>query len=76
MFIMKNLVKSFYDFNRNSPQERQERNQLYPELAKFHIALREEMSEEEYQEFFEAEKKANKPLIIPNQPNPTQWMRM
>lgn len=73
---MKNLVKSFYDFNRNSPQERQERNQLYPELAKFHIALREEMSEEEYQEFFKAEKEATKHLIIPNQTTPTQWMRM
>ncbi|WP_299702532.1 hypothetical protein [uncultured Pontibacter sp.] len=73
---MKNLVKSFYDFNRNSPQERQERNQLYPELAKFHIALREEMSEEEYQEFFRAEKEASRPLMIPTQTNPTQWMRM
>ena len=73
---MKNFVKSFYDFNRNSPQERQERNKLYPELAKFHIALREEMSEEEYQEFFKAEKEANKLLMIPNQTNPTQWMRM
>lgn len=73
---MKNFVKSFYDFNRDSPQERQERNQLYPELAKFHIALREEMSEEEYQAFFRAEKEASKPLIIPN-PNPsTQWIRM
>jgi hypothetical protein len=73
---MKNFVKSFYDFNLNSPQERQERNQLYPELAKFHIALREEMSEEEYQEFFKAEKEASKPLMIPHHTNPTQWMRM
>ncbi|EJF08803.1 MULTISPECIES: hypothetical protein [Pontibacter] len=73
---MKNFVRSFYDFNRDSPQERQERNQLYPELAKFHIALREEMSEEEYQEFFRAEKEANKHLMIPN-PNPSnQWIRM
>lgn len=73
---MKNFVKSFYDFNRDSPQERQERNQLYPELAKFHIALREEMSEEEYQEFYRAEKEAARNLIIPNQMTPTQWMRL
>lgn len=73
---MKNFVKSFYDFNRDSRKERQERNQLYPELAKFHIALREEMSEEEYQEFYRAEKEAAKNLMIPK-PNPTsQWIRM
>lgn len=73
---MKNFVKSFYDFNRDSPQERQERNQLYPELARFHIALREEMSEEEYQEFYRAEKDATKNLIIPSQTNAAQWIRM
>ncbi|PVY43084.1 hypothetical protein [Pontibacter virosus] len=73
---MKNFVKSFYDFNTDSPQERQERNQLYPELAKFHIALREEMSEEEYQEFYRAEKDAAKSLMIPNQNTSTQWIRM
>ncbi|MBX0335256.1 hypothetical protein K3G39_18635 [Pontibacter sp. HSC-14F20] len=73
---MKNLVKSFYDFNRDSPQERQERNQLHPELAKFHIALREEMSEEEYQEFYRAEKEAARNLMISN-PNPRpQWIRI
>ena len=73
---MKNLVKSFYEFNLSSPRERQERNQLYPELAKFHIALREEMSEEEYQEFYKAEKEAAKNLIIPNSNPNTQWIRM
>lgn len=51
-------MKSFFEFNRNSPAERQERNRLYPELANFHIALREEMSEEEYQAFFNSEKEA------------------
>jgi hypothetical protein len=73
---MKNFGKSFYDFNRDSPQERQERNQLYPELAKFHIALREEMSEEEYQEFFKAEKEAFNPLIMSNPATTNQWMRI
>ncbi|MBF9253973.1 hypothetical protein I2I11_11780 [Pontibacter sp. 172403-2] len=51
-------MKSFYEFNRNSPQERRERNSLYPKLARFHIALREELSEEEYQAFYRAEKEA------------------
>jgi hypothetical protein len=73
---MKKPQKSFYDFNRNSPRERQERNQLYPELAKFHIALREEMSEEEYQQFFKAEREASKPKIIPNQTPQNRWIRM
>ncbi|WP_230407154.1 hypothetical protein [Pontibacter cellulosilyticus] len=53
-------MKSFFDFNRNSPEERRERNQLYPELARFHIALREEMSEEEYQAFYASEQEALK----------------
>jgi CRISPR/Cas system endoribonuclease Cas6 (RAMP superfamily) len=53
-------MKSFYDFNRNNPEERLEQYKLFPELALFHIALREEMSEEEYQAFYQAEKEANK----------------
>ena len=59
-------MKSFFDFNRNSPEERRERNQLYPELAKFHIALREEMSEEEYQAYYASEQEAlkrNRPML-------------
>lgn len=72
---MKNFEKSFYDFNRNSPQERQERNQLYPELAKFHIALREEMSEEEYQQFYKSEKEAARPHIL-NTTTTRQWIHI
>lgn len=53
-------MKSFYDYNRNNPEERLERNLLYPEMAMFHIALREELGEEEYQQFFYAEKEATK----------------
>ncbi|GAB3200375.1 CRISPR/Cas system endoribonuclease Cas6 (RAMP superfamily) [Pontibacter aydingkolensis] len=53
-------MKSFFEFNRNSPEERQERNKLYPELAKFHIALREEMSEEEYQAYYTSEQESSK----------------
>lgn len=51
-----NAAKSFYEFNLGSPQERQERNTLFPELAKFHIALREELTEDEYLDFFNAER--------------------
>ena len=51
-----NTPKNFYDFNLESKQERQERNTLFPEMAKFHIALREELNEEEYQAFYNAEK--------------------
>lgn len=51
-------MKSFYDFDINSPKERNERNSIYPELATFHIALREELSEEEYHQFYRAEKEA------------------
>ncbi|MHC2991669.1 hypothetical protein OB13_08745 [Pontibacter sp. HJ8] len=72
---MKNIAKSFYDFNRNSPQERQERNQLYPELAKFHIALREEMSEEEYQQFYKSEKEAARPRMLHNTKT-RQWIQL
>ncbi|WP_162052071.1 hypothetical protein [Pontibacter pamirensis] len=53
-------MKSFYDFNRNNPEERMEQYQLFPEMALFHIALREEMEEEEYLEFYQAEKEAVK----------------
>jgi hypothetical protein len=59
-------MKSFFDFNRNSPEERMVRNKMYPELAKFHIALREEMGEEEYQAYYSSEKeslKRNKPIV-------------
>ncbi|WP_439880036.1 hypothetical protein ACSX1A_12800 [Pontibacter sp. MBLB2868] len=62
-------MKSFFDFNRNSPEERQERNKMYPELSRFHIALREEMSEEEYQAFYASEKESlrqSRPIIHQN----------
>ncbi|WP_347158133.1 hypothetical protein [Pontibacter chitinilyticus] len=65
-------MKSFYDFNRDNPQERQLRNSLYPELAKFHIALQEELGEEEYLTFYCAEKEAVKRFApIFNQPTST-----
>ncbi|MFD2245854.1 hypothetical protein [Pontibacter ruber] len=69
-------MKSFYDFNTSSPQERQERNKLYPELAKFHIALREELSEEEYNEFYNSEKEAIKPHMLNNTTTTRQWIQI
>jgi hypothetical protein len=65
--------KNFYDFNVSSPQERQERNKLFPELAKFHIALREELSEEEYQDFFNAEKESFRQITNLNQTKQRTW---
>lgn len=58
-------MKSFYDFNRNNPEERLEQYRLFPEMALYHIALREEMSEEEYQAFYRAEKEASRLKAAP-----------
>lgn len=67
-------MKSFYDFNRNSPQERQEQYKNYPELALFHIALREELGDEEYHAFYRAEQDAQKRLIGPmSHQKSTKW---
>ncbi|MBJ6116792.1 hypothetical protein JAO76_01225 [Pontibacter sp. BT310] len=67
-------MKSFYDFNTNSPEERSERNRLYPELASFHIALREELNEEEYQQFYKAEKEISQKYMHQNQNPKQQWI--
>ncbi|MBC5775344.1 hypothetical protein H8S95_14790 [Pontibacter sp. KCTC 32443] len=67
-------MKSFYDFNTDSPEERSERNRLYPELAKFHIALREELSEEEYQQFYKAEKEISQKLMHQKQNTTNRWI--
>jgi hypothetical protein len=73
---MKPIKKNFYDFNRDSPEERQERNRLYPELAKFHIALREELGDEEYQEFYQAEKESVKRFSPVFHQTPRQWVNI
>lgn len=49
-------MKNFFDYDANSPQERQERFEHFPELSKFYIALSEELAQEEYENFVEAEK--------------------
>lgn len=63
------MKKNFYEFNISSRRERLERNQLYPELAQFHIALREELGEDEYSEFYQSEKESTKvpaPMLYQN----------
>ncbi|ARS36252.1 hypothetical protein [Pontibacter actiniarum] len=67
-------MRSFYDFNRSIPREREEQYNLYPEMALYHIALREELGEEEYNAFYSAEKEAQQRFIVPmyNQTTP-QW---
>jgi len=65
--------KSFYDFNLGSLQERRERNHLFPELARFHIALREELTEEEYEEFFNAERESFRLARLQNQISEKTW---
>ncbi len=67
-------MKSFYDFNRSTPEERLEQYRLFPEMVLFHIALREEMGEEEYQEFYRAEKESAKRKAAPVfQQNMRKW---
>lgn len=65
--------KTFYDFNLSSLQERQERNSLFPELARFHIALREELREDEYMDFFNAEKESLRQAMAQNQLVAQPW---
>lgn len=67
-------MKSFYDFNRSSPQERQEQYKYYPEMALFHIALREELGEEEYSAFYNAEQEAQKRFLTTmSHQNTAKW---
>lgn len=67
-------MKSFYDFNRSNPQERLEQYKLFPEMALYHIALREEMGEEEYNAFYAAEKDAHKRFIPLFNESPAKWV--
>ncbi|GEO04252.1 hypothetical protein AAE02nite_19160 [Adhaeribacter aerolatus] len=68
-------MKHFFDYDLNNPQERMERFQNYPELSKFYIALREELSQEEYEKLYEAEKESFKALTPANSPKKLQWIR-
>ncbi|MGV3642247.1 MAG: hypothetical protein ACO1NZ_17120 [Adhaeribacter sp.] len=58
LLISVSFMKNFFDYDVNNPRERQERFEKYPELSKFDIALSEELSQDEYEEFCEAEKQS------------------
>ena len=49
-------MKSFYDYDVDNPAERQERYTTYPELSRFHMALQDELTDDEYQTYFDSEK--------------------
>ena len=68
-------MKNFFDYDLNNPQERQERLEQYPELSKFYIALREELSQDEYEKLYEAEKQSFKSLATASTRNQLQWIR-
>jgi hypothetical protein len=51
-------MKNFFEYDVNSPQERKERFEQYPELSRFYIALSEELQRDEYEKFYEAEKQS------------------
>jgi len=68
-------MKNFFDYDANSPQERQERFENYPELSKFYIALSEELARDEYEKFLEAEKQSYYSLSINTSNNQAQWIR-
>jgi hypothetical protein len=60
LLISVRFMKNFFDYDLNNPRERQERFEKYPELSKFDIALSEELSQDEYEKFYEAEKQSYK----------------
>jgi hypothetical protein len=61
-------MKNFFEYDVNSPQERQERFEQYPELSRFYIALSEELSRDEYEKFYEAEKQSYFPANLHAKP--------
>ena len=68
-------MKNFFDYDATSPQERQERFENYPELSKFYIALSEELAQDEYEKFLEAEKQSYYSLSTNTSKNQAQWIR-
>ncbi|QNF32536.1 hypothetical protein HUW51_07280 [Adhaeribacter swui] len=67
------FMKSFYDYDVDNPAERQERYNTYPELSRFHMALQDELTDEEYQGYFESEKQLVKPTPSVNTTQ-TRWI--
>jgi len=67
-------MRTFYDFNRSIPQEREEQYKLFPAMSLYHIALREELGEEEYQQFYKAEREAQQQITLARQQRTGKWM--
>jgi hypothetical protein len=68
-------MKQFFEYDLDSPQERQERFEHYPELSKFYIALREELPQDEYEKLYEAEKQSFNSLLQSNSRNQMPWIQ-
>ncbi len=66
-------MKSFYDYDVDNPAEWQERYTTYPELSKFHMALQDELTDDEYQTYFESEKRLVEPKPLVNNFQ-TRWI--
>ncbi len=66
-------MKSFYDYDLDNPAERQERYTIYPELSLFHMALQDELTDDEYQTYYESEKQLVKPTPVVNNFQ-TRWI--
>ena len=67
------MMKSFYDYDANNPAERRERYTHFPELSMFHMALQDELTDDEYQTFFDTEKQFISPTPAANSVK-TQWI--
>ncbi len=68
-------MKNFFDYDINNPQERQERLEQYPALSKFYIALSEELSQDEYENFYEAEKQSFYSVAQSSNNQQSKWIR-
>lgn len=68
------MMKNFFDYDANNPAERQERYAHYPELSKFHMALQDELSDDEYETYFESEKQLITQTPLANTVR-AQWIR-
>jgi len=66
-------MKSFYDYDVDNPAERQERYTIYPELSRFHMTLQDELTDDEYQTYFESEKRSVEPKPAVNNFQ-TRWI--
>lgn len=66
-------MKNFFDYDLNNPADRQERTTYYPELSMFHMALQDELTDDEYQTYFESEKQLVTNELLTNT-GQNQWI--